>query len=309
MATVRSPRLRLRRVSAAFAACATGAVLLVGAAGADSTISFSDPLGDGGSSTDITALEISSSPGFPGFSGGVGFWATVKPDSSWCRSEGGDVPLLVAVDTDQNPDTGSAFYGTEVEFAFEPSGQARAGEGIFLRAAGWDFRRVSFPDGFGWGCGPDGGGYSAGAAAMGLSPTAGFNVVVATQGPHIDTAPDIGTFNYQPVPGTKPPALGPDTRAPHVVTYGASAVHGRIATLTYWTLDGRGRTADTIRIYRGARLLKTIRRPLRDSNPFLLSHVRWHVPHAVHGRLRFSVRSADSAGNTSPLRWARLVVR
>lgn len=275
-------------------------MLPVGAAGADSTISFSDPLGDGGSSTDITALEISSSPGCPGFSGGVGFWATVKPDSSWCRSERGEVPLLVAVDTDQNPDTGSAFYGTEVEFAFEPSGQARAGEGIFLRAAGWDFRRVSFPDG---------GVYSAGAAAMGLSPTAGCNVVVATQGPHIDTAPDIGTFNYQPVPGTKPPALGPDTRAPHVVTYCASAVHGRIATLTYWTLDGRGRTADTIRIYRGARLLKTIRRPLRDSNPFLLSHVRWHVPRAVHGRLRSSVRSADSAGNTSPLRWARLVVR
>jgi hypothetical protein len=102
-------------------------VLLVGAAGADSTISFSDPPGDGGSSTDITALEISSSPGFPGFSGGVGFWATVKPDSSWCRSEGGDVPLLVAVDTDQNPDTGSAFYGTEVEFAFEPSGQGTSG--------------------------------------------------------------------------------------------------------------------------------------------------------------------------------------
>jgi hypothetical protein len=153
---------------------------------------------------DITALEISSSPGFPGFSGGIGFWATVKPDSSWCRSEGGDIPLLVAVDTDQNPDTGSAFYGTEVEFAFEPSGQARAGEGIFLRAAGWDFRRVSFPDGFGWGCGPDGGGYSGGAAAMGLSPTAGFNVVVATQGPHIDTAPDIGTFNYQPVSGRTP---------------------------------------------------------------------------------------------------------
>ena len=309
MATVRSPRLRLRRVLATFAACATGAVLLVGAAGADSTISFSDPLGDGGSSTDITALEISSSPGFPGFSGGVGFWATVKPDSSWCRSEGGDVPLLVAVDTDQNPDTGSAFYGTEVEFAFEPSGQARAGEGMVLRAAGWDFRRVPFPDGFGWGCGPDGGGYSAGTAALGLSPTAGFNVVVATQGPHIDTAPDIGTFDYEPVPGTKPPALGPDTRAPHVVTYGASAINGKIATLTYWTLDGRGRTADTIRIYRGARLLRTIRRPLRDSNPFLLSHVRWHVPRAVHGRLRFSVRSADAAGNTSPLRWARLAVR
>ena len=51
-----------------------------------------------------------------------------------------------------------------------------------------------------------------------------------------------------------------------------------------------------------------IGRRLRDSNPFLLSHVWWHVPRAMHGRLRF-VRSADAAGNTSPLRWARLLVR
>jgi hypothetical protein len=309
MGTARSPRLQLGRVTTAIVACTAAAVLLAGVAGADSTISFSDPAGDSGSSTDITALQVSTFPGFPGLAGGVDFWATVKPDKSWCRSEGGDLPLLIAVDTDQNPDTGSAFYGTEVEFAFEPSSQARAGEGMFLRAAGWDFRRVPFPDGFGWGCGPDGGGYSAGFAALGLSPTAGFNVVVATQGPHVDTAPDIGTFDYQPVPGTKPPAPGPDRRAPHVVTYAANAVHGKVATLTYWTLDGRGRTADTIRIYRAARLLKTIRRPLRDSNPFLLSHVRWHVPRAAHGRLRFSVRSADAGGNTSPLRWARLVVR
>lgn len=309
MARERAPRPRLGRLTAAVAVCAVTAALLVGAAGADSTISFSDPNGDGGSSTDINAVEISTSAGFPGFSGGIEFWATVKPDSSWCRAEGGDVPLLVAVDTDQNPDTGSAFYGTEVEFAFEPSGQARAGEGIFLRAHGWDFRRVAFPDGFGWGCGPTGGGYGAALAALGLSPTSGFNVVVATQGPRVDTAPDIGTFDYQPVPGTKPPALGPDRRAPHVVAYAASAVHGRVAKLTYWTLDGRGKTADTIRIYRGTHLLKTIRRPLRNSNPFLVSHVTWRVPRTVHGRLRVSVRSADAAGNTSPLRWARLVVR
>jgi hypothetical protein len=257
---------------------------------------------------DITAVQISMFPGYPGFSGGIEFWATVKADSSWCRTESGDIPLLISVDTDQNPDTGSAFYGTEFEFAFEPSGQARAGEGMFLRAEGWDFRRVPFPDGFGWGCGPTGGGYAAALEALGLSPTTGFNVVVATQGPHVDTAPDVGTFNYQPVPGTKPPVLGPDTRAPHVVTYAASAVHGRVATLTYWALDGRGKTKDTIRIYRGARLLKTIRRPLRDSNPFRLSHARWRVPRSAHGRLRFSVRSADAAGNSSATRWAWLVV-
>ena len=54
-----------------------------------------------------------------------------------------------------------------------------------------------------------------------------------------DTAPDIGTFNYQPVAGTPAPKLGPDKRAPHIVTYPAQAVHGGVATLTYAALDGR----------------------------------------------------------------------
>ena len=130
-----------------------------------------------------------------------------------------------------------------------------------------------------------------------------------TVSPHIDTAPDIGTFNYQPVAGTPAPKLGPDTRAPHVLAYPARATHAKLATLTYQTLDGRGKTADTVRIYRGKRLLKTIRRPLRDSNPFKLSHVAWRVPRSLRGRLRFSVRSADAAGSESNLRWAPLSIR
>jgi hypothetical protein len=105
------------------------------------------------------------------------------------------------------------------------------------------------------------------------------------------------------------PKLGPDTRAPHVLAYPARATHGKLATLTYQTLDGRGKTADTVRIYRGRRLLKTIRRPLRDSNPFKLSHVAWRVPRSLRGRLRFSVRSADAAGNESNLRRAPLSIR
>jgi hypothetical protein len=152
-------------------------------------------------------------------------------------------------------------------------------------------------DGFGQGCGLGVNGYFVNGAALGLAPDAGFNVVVAVLSSHPDTAPDIGTFNYQPVPGTAPPDPGPDSRAPHVVTYSSSAVHGKVAKLGYWVLDGRGRTADTIRVYRRSRLLKTIRRPLRDSNPFDLSDVAWRVPRIVRGRLRFSVRSIDAAGN------------
>jgi hypothetical protein len=252
--------------------------------------------------------ECHQSDGSYGF---VGIEVTVTPNRFWCRGDGGDLPLLIAIDTDQNPDTGSAFYGTEVEFAFSPPGNARDGEAVFLRADGWDFKGARLPYGQspGWECGPKVGGYFIDTSALGIAPTSGFNVVAATVSSHPDTAPDIGTFNYQPVAGTQPPKLGPDTRAPHVVTYPAQAVHGKLATLTYQSLDGRGKTADTIRIYRGTRLLKTFRRPLHDSNPFVLSHVTWRVPRTLRGRLRFSVRSADAAGNESNLGWAFVSIR
>ena len=74
-------------------------------------------------------------------------------------------------------------------------------------------------------------------------------------------------------------------------------------------LDGRGKTAEAIRIYRGRRLLKSIQRPLHASNPFDLSQVNWRVPRTVQGQLRFSVRAQDAAGNKSPLRWAYLKSR
>ena len=260
-------RRKYRRSLRGFVACAVVGLALVGVAGADSQTSFVDPVGDAGSSFDITGVRVSSYPGWGGGSdGSVGLEATVTRNRFWCRGEGGDLPLLIAIDADQNPDTGSAFYGTEVEFAFSPPANARDGEAVFLRANGWDFKGARLPEGLGWECGPTIGGYFIGTSALGITPMSGFNVVAATISSHPDTAPDIGTFNYQPVAGTPPPKLGPDTRAPHVVTYPAQAVHGRLATLTYQTLDGRGKTADTIRIYRGKRLLKTIRRPLRDSN-------------------------------------------
>jgi hypothetical protein len=303
-----SLRQQYRRSLRGVVACAAAGLVLAGVAGADDQTSFVDPTGDAGSSVDITGLRVSTFQ-WGDSDGGVELEATVTRNRLWCGGEGGDLPLLIAIDTDQNPDTGSAYYGTEVEFEYIPPANARDGEAVVLRARGWDFKGAPRPAGFGWGCGPTTGGYAIDTSALGITPTSGFNVVAATNSSRPDTAPDIGTFNYQPVAGTAPPKLGLDTRAPHVVAFPAHAVHGKLSTLTYQTLDGRGRTADTIRIYRGKRLLKTIRRPLRDSNPFKLSQVTWRVPHTVRGRLRFSVRSADAAGNMSNLRWASLSIR
>jgi hypothetical protein len=151
--------------------------------------------------------------------------------------------------------------------------------------------------------------YFVDGTALGLARSAGFNFVVAALGPRADTAPDIGTFNNQPVPGTPPPTLGLDARSPHVMSFPGSAVHGKSMTLRYWVLEGRGRTAETIRIFRRHRLLKTIRKPLHDSNPFRLSAVTWRVPRTLRGQLRFSVRSVDAAGNKSRLAWALLTIR
>ena len=244
-------RRQFRRLLRGFVACAVVALVSGGLAGADSQTSFVDPIGDAGSSVDITGLRVSESDG--GSHGNVGFEVTVTTNRFWCDGDGADLPLLIAIDTDQNPDTGSAFYGTEVELAWSPA----ANSPVFGRASGWDFKAAPFPyGGMGLECGPTIGGYFIDTAALGISPTSGFNVVAATVSAHTDTAPDIGTFNYQPVAGTPAPKLGPDTRAPHVVTYPAQAVHGQLATLTYQTLDGRGITADTLRVYRGKQLLR-----------------------------------------------------
>jgi hypothetical protein len=104
--------------------------------------------------------------------------------------------------------------------------------------------------------------------------------------------------------------LGPDKRPPHIASvFPARAVHGKLARFTYWTLDGRGRTAETIRVYRRSRIIATIRRLLGETNPFDLTHVSWRLPRGVRGRLRFSVVSFDAAGNRSNVSWGRLVVR
>jgi hypothetical protein len=294
----------LKRRSLVLVLSVLAAFVAVAVAGAANRGVLLDRVGDSGSAPDITRVEIEEySIPLPFGGTSIEFMATFAGELR-CTSDGDGVPMVVAVDADQNPDTGSAFYGTEYELAPDAIGDA-----MFLRADGWDFRAVRYPEGLSWGCGPHAAGYGVDASALGLAPGDGFNVVVAVLGPHTDTAPDIRTFNYQPVAGRQPPPLGPDRRPPHLIAYATEARRGKVAQLRYRVLDGRGSTAEVIRIYKKTKQLKTIRRPLHDSNPFVVSVVRWQVPKTVHGRLRFSVDATDAAGNHSTRRWAWLVVR
>ena len=294
---------RGRRIGV-LAACALAVLVLGAAAGAAPPIvaSFPDRVGDAGSGFDIISVNTSESEGY------TGPYLTFQVKAPNLVNVSEDGPL-VALDLDQNPDTGSAFYGTEVEIALQGEGNAHEASAVLYHSDGWGFKRVAPPEGWGWGYGSNEVDFFISRAQLGITPGAGFNIVAASAASHPDTAPDIGTFNYQPVAGTPARRLGPDRRAPHVNVYPATARHGRVARLTYWVLDGRGKTAETIRIYRGSRLLKTIHRPLRASNPFYLSHVAWRVPRTIRGQLRYSVRAQDAAGNKSPLRWAYLTVR
>ena len=114
--------------------------------------------------------------------------------------------------------------------------------------------------------------FTVNAADLGLAPSGGFNILALSGNTvigELDTAPDIRTFNYQLVAGTPPPPLGPDTRAPLDRAFASRGVHGKSVHLDYWAADGRGVTVDTLRVYRRARLLRTIRISLGDASPFL----------------------------------------
>jgi hypothetical protein len=264
------------------------------------TVSFVDPVGDAGRPPDISRVEIGPAAGDQ-----LEFSITVA--GKRCVGFGGADGPMIAIDRDQNPDTGSAYYGTEVALTTDNGGPH------VLRADRWDLRKAPGPAG----AFPPAGPYGSCEGkrfelyvprkVIGVGPRMGFNVVVAGFWSQTDTAPDVGTFNYQQVRGKAPPKPGPDTRAPHLLFFPELA-QGRVVRLGYWVLDGRGRTCETFRIYRKGRLLKTIRQPLHDSNPFALSNVDWHVPRNVRGSLRFTLRSVDAAGNRSKLRSATLAI-
>jgi hypothetical protein len=259
---------------------------------------FSDPEGDAGSSLDITEVKVTE------WTDSIEIDLTAKGNPGLFA----DGPL-VALDLDQNPDTGSAFYGTEVEVAL--LGGDTEGGGVLYKAHGWDFLaqvQKLGQEGLGLMTGSDKVGFVIPRSLLGPDPEPGFNIVATSLGSHSDTAPDIGTFDVEPGGSTHPP-LGPDRRPPKLLAFDSLGTRGKDAKLEYWVLEGRGRTRQVIRIVRGHRLLKTIWTPLADANPFGTAETTWHVPPKLRGRLRFSVRSIDAAGNKSALAQAALVVR
>jgi hypothetical protein len=285
----------------ALLACAVGALVVAGAAIAANSASFRDPSADSGLTPDITRIDVSNDDG-----GTITFRVTY----------GGGLTLGlpgeefgVALDLDQNPDTGSVEYGTEIAFAFEESTLkffransagllSPATPPASLQASIGDYTPTAT--------------FSLKASELGLAPNAGFNVVglsYSDMSGSMDTAPDIRTYNYQMIAGTPAPSLGPDTRAPIDEAIASHGVHGKVAQLDYLAQDGRGVTADTLWVYRGRRLLKTIHVSLGDVNPFFVYYQPWRVPRSLRGRLRFCVRSVDTAGNKSNLSCAALVVR
>ena len=261
--------------------------------------SCSDPEGDAGSSLDITNVKVTK-------------WGDSELEVVLRVHGGADVQedgALIALDLDQNPDTGSAYYGTEVQVALVGGDNARQAEPVLYKAHGWDFRSVRLRQPPGMIEGSDTVGFSIPRSYLQPDDSRpGFDLVASSIARHPDTAPDVGTFEIEPTGATHPP-LGPDKRPPKLFAFDSLGTHGKDAKLEYWVLEGRGRTRQVFRIYRGQRLLKTIWTPLADANPFATADRSWHVPRNLRGHLRFSVRSFDAAGNKSSVAWATLVVR
>ncbi len=276
------------------AAVVVGAVVFAGAALAANSGSFGDPAGDANPAPDITGVAISSDD-----AGTV----TIKVSLANRAALASDDEVTVGIDADQNPDSGGVFYGADAElslFGNTPTFLLPGSDGYYHEAS----KPVSFQAAFAEGVAT----FSFKASELGIS--SGFNVyVVGYANGAVDTAPDIRTSNYQLVAGTAPPALGPDRRAPLDEATKSKGVHGKVVRLFYYVADGRGETADTIRVLRGTKVLKRIVTRLEDSNPFFIYEVRWRVPRQVRGKLRFCVGSVDRAGNRSRQSCAALTIR
>jgi thermitase len=128
--------------------------------------------------------------------------------------------------------------------------------------------------------------------------------VASALGAPAPPAPPPPTPPPPPPPPSPPPPPPPspsvfvDTQAPTVHAYPAAGRRGRIVKLRYRVRDDSGATAESIRIYRGRTLLKTISRALRPTEDSVAYWVAWRAPRRrVRGH--FCVRAADRAGNKS----------
>jgi hypothetical protein len=278
-------------------AAAVGALVVVGVALAANSTFFSDAPGDSGGAPDLGTMTVSSDD-----SGTVTVTINVANRTELSPSD----EVGLGVDVDQNPETGSVYhYGQEYAFAFEGSSLE------FFRAnSSGDFDKAPSPASLKGSFAAGVGTISFSAADLGIVPTSGFNFSAIADNPaDYDAAPDFRTFNYQLVAGAPAAVPPPDTTPPVDQAVRSRGKHGTIAHLNYAASDGRGETADTIRVYRGRKVLKTIRFSLDNTIPFLLYYAKWKVPKTVRGKLRFCVTSTDRAGNKSNTSCAALIIK
>jgi hypothetical protein len=274
-------------------ACVGGGVF-AGVALAGNTGSFFDPSGDATTAPDVTGVSISNDDA------GV---VSVKITLANRTALGSDDGAAVGIDTDQNPDTGSLFYGTEYEL--DVVGNQI---GVLQAKADGDWTPGLTPASLN--VTSSGGVVTFSFKASDFGVAAGFNLyVLAFDRNWGDAAPETRTVNYQLVAGTSPPALGPDRRAPIVEAQRSNGVHGRTVQLVYSVLDGRGETAEAVVVYRGKKVVKRIGLRLQDKSPFFYYYAPWRVPKKLRGSFRFCVTSRDAAGNKSRTSCAALSIK
>jgi hypothetical protein len=275
---------------------AVGVVALLGAgvAVASNAGGFADANGDSRSAPDISAVAISNDD-----AGIVTVKLTLANRGQLAASD----DLAVGLDTDQNPDTGTVFYGAEYELDLDRGNVLvwrNDANGLYTQAIAPGSLKIVFSGGSVT--------FSFKASEFGIS--SGFNLyTLGADSSSLDTAPDIRMVNYQLVGGTAAPLLASDSRAPLTEALKSSGTHGKTVSIDYFAADGRGETADTIVVYRGKKVLKRFNFPIADTSPFLIYSARWKVPKKTRGKLRFCVTSRDRAGNKSKTSCAQLTIK
>jgi len=139
----------------------------------------------------------------------------------------------------------------------------------------------------------------------------GASTTDRTGASYIDVAPETGRWEHAltlagPATGT---GLIPDLADPRVRALPSAGRRGGFARLRYTVADDGGLTRERVRVFRGTRLVATLRTALAPSSAGAVYWTRWAVPRRLHGPLRFCVRAWDAAGNASPRRCARLTLR
>jgi hypothetical protein len=278
----------------ALAVGGVAALVFAGVALAANSRSFGDAGGDASNSPDLTGVSIANDD-----AGVVTVKLTVGNRSTLGANEG----VAIGLDTDQNPDTGSVFYGAEWELDLEGSSAT-----VYQAAPNGSYTQAPAPGSYQ--ATMSGGVATLTFKASDFGISSGFNIhALGFDNNWLDAAPDIRAVNYQLSSSTTQPTLQPDRRAPIDQAFKSTGTHGKIALLGYLAMDGRGETADAFVVTKGKKVVKRINLPLADTSPFLPYIVRWNVPKKIKGKLRFCVTSTDRGGNKSNKSCAALTIK